>query len=305
MRDRKPGIPCNRWFRIGFIALGVVLVVIALAIYGVYHASEARLTRQYEIGPVPSLAGGDSVRGAHVVNAVSLCSRCHAGDLGGQVMADNPVFRAAAPNLTRGAGGRPASWSEADWNRAIRHGLGGRGNPLLVMPSDAYNQMSDEDLRAVVAYLRAVRPVDREIAPSKMKLLGRALMTAGEFNEIAAERIAHQARAPESSDPDDGVYLSRIAGCTFCHQADYTGRTEPFGPPGAPPIPPIKDLAKQGWTLDDFSRAVRQGRRPDNSEINKFMPWSSYAGMTDREIAALWLATQRLPATATTRSLGK
>lgn len=293
MRDRKPGIPCNRWIRIGVIALGVVLVVIALALYGVYHTSEARLTRQYDIGPVPSLSGGDSARGAHLVNAVSLCSRCHAGDFGGQVMADNLVFRAAAPNLTRGVGGRPATWSEADWNRAIRHGLGGQGNSLLVMPADAYNQMSDEDLRAIVAYLRSVKPVDRTVPPSQMKLFGRMLMAAGALDEIAAERIQHLVRAPESTDPTDGAYLSRIAGCTFCHQADFRGRTEPVGPPGAPIPPSIRDLASRGWTLADFSRAVRQGRRPDHSEINKFMPWSAYAGMTDAEIAALWLTTQK------------
>jgi hypothetical protein len=75
------------------------------------------------------------------------------------------------------------------------------------------------------------------------------------------------------------------------------------GPPPAPLPPRINNLARRGWTLDDFSNAVRRGLRPDGSAINKFMPWSSYAGMSDQEIAALWLETQRADVQA--RAMGR
>jgi cytochrome c553 len=281
------------WKRVAFIALAVVLVVIGMSAVGVYRLAELRLTRGYDTGPVPSLVDGDSARGEHLVTTVSLCVRCHGPDLGGQIMADDAVMRLAAPNLTSGIGGRPASWSEADWNRAIRHGIGGRGNPLLVMPATAYASMSDEDLRAVVAYLRRIRPVDRDVGHATLRTFGRVLVATGAFKEIAAEKIDHAARPPERAAPDDGAYLSRIAGCTFCHQPRFTGSTEPIGPPNAPPIPAINGLARRGWTLNDFQLAVRHGKRPDGSTIDKFMPWSSYARMTDAEIAALWAETQR------------
>lgn len=284
---------CRRWYRIGVIALAVVLVVIAIASYGVYSVSEKRLTRKYETGPAPTLEGGDSARGAHLVHTVSLCSRCHAPDLGGRVMDENAVLRVASPNLTRGAGGRGATWSEADWNRAIRHGIGGDGNPLIVMPADAYATMSNDDLRAVVAYLQKIAPVDRHVPPTIVKPVGRLVTLSGEFDELAAERVRHDLPAPEHTDPNDGAYLSRIAGCTFCHQADFNGRKTAVGPPPAPLPPRINNLASRGWTLSDFSNAVRRGVRPDGTVINKFMPWSAYAGMTDQEIAALWRETQR------------
>lgn len=281
------------WKRVALVALGVVLIAIGISAIGVYRLAEVRLTRQYETGPVPSLAGGDSVRGQHLVTTISLCTRCHGGDLGGQVMADDAVFRLAAPNLTSGIGGRPASWSEADWNRAIRHGIGGRGNPLIVMPATAYANLSDEDLRAVVAYLRTVRPVDRDVGHVKVRTLGRILLATGAFNDIAAEKIDHAVRQPERTDPGDGAYLSRIAGCTFCHQPGFGGSTVHIGPPDAPPVPRINNLVTRGWTLRDFELAVRHGQRPDGSTISKFMPWSSYAGLSDAEVAALWTETQR------------
>lgn len=284
---------CVAWKRVALAALGVVLAAIVISAVGVYRLAEVRLTRQYDTGPIPSLAGGDSARGAHLVTTVSICTRCHAGDLGGQIMADNAVMRLAAPNLTAGIGGRGASWSEADWNRAIRHGIGGRGNSLVVMPAQAYTAMSDDDLRAVVAYLRSIRPVDRDVGHTSFTTFGRILVAAGAFNEIAAEKIDHAIRQPEQVAAEDGAYLSRIAGCVFCHQPGFGGSKEPIGPPDAPPIPAINGLARRGWTLQEFAMAVRHGTRPDGTTISKFMPWSSYAGMSDAEIAALWLETQQ------------
>lgn len=284
---------CVAWKRVALVGLVVVLAAIVVSAIGVYRLAEVRLTKEYPTGPVPSLAGGDSARGAHLVNTVSLCTKCHATDLGGQIMADNAVMRLAAPNLTRGIGGRAANWSEADWNRAIRHGIGGSGNPLIVMPSTAFTSMTDEDLRAVVAYLRTIRPVDRDVGRTRFRTFGRVLVATGAFDEIAAEKIDHGVRPAELNTPDDGAYLSRIAGCTFCHQPGFVGSEKPIGPPNAPPIPPINSLAMRGWTLKDFELAVRHGKRPDGSTINKVMPWSSYVGMSDAEIASLWLETQR------------
>jgi cytochrome c553 len=297
------GSNCSGWKRVALMALVVVLVAIVISGIGVYRMAEVRLTRQYDTGPVPSLAGGDSARGAHLVTTVSICTRCHGPDLGGQIMVDNPVFRLAAPNLTRGIGGRPASWSEADWNRAIRHGVGGRGNPLVVMPAEVYAAMSDQDLRAVVAYLRSIRPVDRDVGRTTFKPFGRILVATGAFDEISAEKIDHGQRQPEHAAPDDGAYLSTIAGCTYCHQPGFGGNTKPKGPPDAPPIPAINTLAQRGWTLADFSLAVRHGKRPDGRALSKSMPWSSYTGMTDTEVTALWLETQRhgVPARAAGR----
>ena len=163
------------------------------------------------------------------------------------------------------------------------------------MPADAYATLSDRDLADLIAYLRSRRPVNRDFGRSYLKLPGRILMAAGKVNDLAAERIDHSRSLPVYASPTDGAYLARIAGCTACHRADLTGRDTPVGPPGAPRPPAINRLALRGWTLVDFERVLRTGRRPDTSLLSTFMPWTSYAGMDDSEISALWLFIQQTP----------
>jgi cytochrome c553 len=84
-----------------------------------------------------------------------------------------------------------------------------------------------------------------------------------------------------------GTYLAGIAGCTSCHRPDLKG-----GPSGAPGAPPAADISAAGlsdWTRADFFRAIREGRRPDGTELSEFMPWRFMADMTDDELDAIWL----------------
>lgn len=284
-----------RWVRVSLVVVGMLLLAAGTGGVGIYRLTDARLERYYRSGPVLRLESNDTARGRHVATSVSLCSKCHGADFGGQVMVDNPVMRLAAPNLTTGKGGRPADWSGDDWARAIRHGIRRAGTPLLVMPSTAYAGLSDLDLAALIAYLRTRAPVDRDLGRSRLKLPGRVLMVAGEFDELAAEKIDHSRSLPAFVSQDDGGYLVRIAGCTMCHQADLSGSEAPIGPPGAPKPPAINRVALAGWTLLDFEKALRHGQRPDGRAISTFMPWTSFAGMSDAEVAGIWHYIQQTP----------
>ena len=88
-----------------------------------------------------------------------------------------------------------------------------------------------------------------------------------------------------------GEYVGRM--CAGCHGANYAG-----GPPLAPGTPPVADLrpsALKGWTEADFLRALREGKRPDGSDIDPFMPWNMTSRMTDTELRALWAFLSQLP----------
>jgi len=69
--------------------------------------------------------------------------------------------------------------------------------------------------------------------------------------------------------------------------------------PGTPPsFPDSQNLTPANlgkWTNADFRRALREGKRPDGSNIDKFMPWPAFSKMTDEEIDALWAYLQTLP----------
>ena len=45
-----------------------------------------------------------------------------------------------------------------DWVRSIRHGVNPQGRALMVMPSEDYNRLTDDDLASLVAYLRHIEP---------------------------------------------------------------------------------------------------------------------------------------------------
>lgn len=293
----------SRVVRIGGIAALVVVGVVSVGAGTVYSVSGSKLSTTYPLPRsqlvVPAADEAVLARGEHLVGTAASCMECHGQDLGGMVMSDDPMGRLAAPNLTTGQGGLAATFTDQDWDRAIRHGLRADGTSLIVMPSDAYAHFSDEDLGAVVAYLRHAPPVDRELPGLRLRPLGRALLAAGQLDDILVAGLIPQSTRPANIEPGEtveyGRYLAGISGCTTCHKPDLSGG-KAGGPPGTPLSSNLTPAALGAWTEADFFRAMREGITPDGTEINAFMPWRFAGQMTDEELRAIWLFIQSVPA---------
>ncbi len=162
----------RRWLRRVGYSVGGLAGVLAVATAAVYGLSEARFRKVYEIEPRPLAVRGDSAtlaRGRHLVEAVGKCADCHGADLGGRVFIEDPALgRLIASNLTPAGAGKDRT--ERDFVRAIRHGVGRDGRSLRIMPSTAYANFSDEDLASVVAYLKSLAPVERELPVSSLSI---------------------------------------------------------------------------------------------------------------------------------------
>jgi cytochrome c553 len=271
------------------------LAVLGVVGYGMaFTISDRKLAETHDVAVAPLSIpdGADAIAwGGHLVRSVAGCRDCHGADLAGTVMGDDPVVRLVAPNLTPGRGGIGGQLSTDDWVRAIRHGVRRDGRSLLVMPSYAYARLTDGDLGAMVAFLSQLPPVDHELPSTRVKPLGRAVIATGAFdNEMAARKVPDRS-AFDDVDPGMSVaygsYLATISGCTSCHRADLKGG--PYGAPAAPPVPDISPAALADWDTDDFFRAMRQGLRPDGTELSESMPWRFLQGMTDDELHAIWL----------------
>jgi cytochrome c553 len=285
-----------RWLRwTGRLLAGLVLLIV-LALASVYAISSLAVRKPYNFPDSAVRAATDSASlawGRHLMEAVTKCQDCHEGDLGGKMMLDDPAFaRLAAANLTAGRGGI-SEFTDVDLERAIRHGVGRDGRPLVFMPSDAYGVLSDEDLAALLGYLRTFPPVDREHPEPKIGPVARVLYLTGKFPllpvEITPHDAPHAARQPGVS-LQYGQYLATIGGCRSCHGQQLAGDANPE----APDIT-IGRLA--AWTEEDFFRALREGRRPDRSAIDPVkMPWVRSGLMTDDEIRAVWTYMRSLPA---------
>src|SRR5262249_55910936 len=154
----------------------------------------------------------------HVVEAIAVCPICHGDDLGGTLaFSDAFLGQGYTPNLTAGRGGIARHYTDADWVRAIRRGVGRNGRGLIFMPVDHYYHLTDEDLGAVIAYLKSLPPVDNERTALQLNPLARLLIDLGIFGDVVrTARIEHTAPRPPRP-ADDGAYLIAVAGCTFCH----------------------------------------------------------------------------------------
>lgn len=287
----------------GFAVAVMALVgLLALAAGAVNVMGGRKLSRTY---PIPEITtpgiptdAATIARGEHIVRAVGVCADCHGPDLGGKVAMDaGPIGTIVAPNLTRGKSGIGNHFTDEDWIRALRYGLRKDGTSLLLMPSESYTHLSRADLFAAIAYLKQIPPVDRELPPTRIRTLGRALIAAGRLPLLVAEltpRVEQPDDVPVTPTAEYGAYLASVGGCKSCHGPDLAGGIV-VGPPGTPPTANLTPAGLAGWTEADFFRAMREGARPDGSPINDFMPWRLMASMTDDELRALWAYLQTVP----------
>ncbi|HEU5154996.1 MAG TPA: cytochrome c [Gemmatimonadales bacterium] len=285
--------------RIG-IAATVFVGLLIIVLLGIYGISRSKMNRTYVIKAEALEFKSDSatmLQAQHLVSAISKCVECHGEDFGGTTMDLGPVGKFRASNLTSGKGG-VAPMSDAEWIRAIRHGVRKDGHPLVFMPSSAFAAMDASDLASVIAYLKQLPPVDRELPPTQVGMLGRFLIVSKPGRLIQAEGIDHEAAVPagvpHQPSAEYGRYLAVTGGCTYCHGDNLKGGLKD-GPPGTPAS---ADLTSTGqlanWGEEDFRRALRTGMRPDNTVINPFMPWRMTRLMTDDEIKAVWLYLKTL-----------
>jgi mono/diheme cytochrome c family protein len=281
---------------------GALTAVLLLAVGGIYGMSAAQMGRTYALPAPPSfIVPTDSAaiaRGEHLVHAVVNCAECHGDDLGGKLIMDaGPIGVAFGPNLTAGAGGIGADYSDADWVRAIRHGLRPDGRSMLIMPSETFTHLTDADLAAVIAYLRTLPPVDRTLPRTRLRILGRFMLATGRLPLLVAPKTL-QLDEREIVQPAPtvayGRYLADVSGCRGCHGLQLSGGRV-AGPPGTPLAANLTPAGMIGWTEQDFFTALREGRRPDGTMIDEFMPWRYAGRMSDDELRAIWLYLRSVP----------
>ena len=281
--------------RIIGVVLGIVAVVL-VAIGSIYFVVDSKLNQTYTI-PIEGFeipTDPDSIaRGEHLVKALAGCEDCHGDDLGGMLFFDDPLSgRIASKNLTSGRGGIGSTYSDADWIRAIRHGIGADGKPLVEIPSNIYYNISDADLAAMIAYLKSVPPVDNELPADSVGPLTRVFILV-EPSLLPAQVINHQGTRPPSPAPgislEYGRYLA--VACTVCHGENLSGG---LGAGAGLNLTLGGDLAN--WTEEDFIQTLRTGYTPSGKLLDaELMPWGRIGLLSDDEIKAIWLYLKSIP----------
>jgi mono/diheme cytochrome c family protein len=223
-------------------------------------------------------------RGAHLVSFA--CAGCHSKDgslplSGGNNLSGDtglPLGDIYGANLT--PGGEIKSWTDGEILRAVRYGMAPSGRQLL-MPIDGIRGMSDEDLEAVIAYLRSQPTVESRPPATRPNLLLATLVGANlfKFNPTPLPEIV--TAPPTGVTAEYGNYLIGFTDCRSCHGQNLEG--------GAPPNPVGPNLRlAAAWTQEQFISTMRTGVTPYGQQLSSVMPVRTLKNLDDTELAAIY-----------------
>jgi len=302
---------------------GIVAALVVLVI-GAFVAIERGLTRTFTApySPIVASTAPDVIeRGRYLVYGPAACAYCHvvreqwtaldrgaALPLTGAHVFPLPFGQIFSANLTQDADTGIGRRTDGELARILRFGV--RADGRAAVPLMEYQGLSDEDLTAVVSFLRTQKAVRNQVPAHRLTLLGKVLMA------FAIEPTGPDQPPPHTSPSGvsvaRGEYLTtKVSACVSCH-TDRNGRGALVGPPLAggqrmdvaadatkvyvtPNLTPdAKTSAIGQWTEDVFIRRFRQGELVDGTP----MPWGAYGRMTDDDLRSVYRYLRSLPPVA-------
>ncbi len=275
------------------------------------HVRVAALAAASLLGIVAAAAADDRVeRGRYLVEVIGACGNCHtpmgpdgpdmSRHLAGGQAIDMGVFRAVPANLTPDPETGIGAWSDAEIAKAIREGVRPDGSLIgPPMPYPLYHGIADDDLMAIVAYLRTVPPVVNATEPSVYNIPLPPAWT----DPIAT------VPAPDPADQVAyGAYLAGPVGhCVECHtpmgeqgHPDFehrlgAGGFEFPGPWGVSVSPNITPAGLGEWSDAEIARAIREGVSRDGRPLMPPMAFAYYKDISEADMAAIIAYLRSLP----------
>ena len=292
---------------------GIVLLLIVVLLF---VSGTILYNKKYD-APYPDLhASKDSsviAHGKHLVFATAHCVECHykpgdslrviAGEevqiAGGSYPFTFPGGLFYAPNISSDKETGTGKYTDGEIARTLRYGV--RPNGRALIPAMEFQNLSDEDVTAIISYLRTVEPVKFKVPDNDFNLLGKAILAFF----IRPENP--KATPPVHVNPDTSVEFGRyiaesISSCRGCHTernpntGEYIGEELAGGPVEVLPNDPSKILVApnltpdsetgrmKDWTFETFRNRFQQGKLIPES----IMPWGQFKHLDETELKALW-----------------
>ncbi len=299
--------------KIIFIIIGIIiLIVLGILGYVKYFLPNIGVS-EMTISVTP--AGVE--RGEYLANHVMVCMACHS-------VRDWSYFSGPPKPETHGAGGDEFTremgfpgnyyapnvtpynlkdWSDGELYRAITSGVKKDGTPIFpVMPYLSYGKADVEDIYSIIAYIRSLEPIQKDIPQSEPDF------PMGLIMNLMPQEPQHMIRPPASDKLAYGEYLTTVAACADCHtpfekgqpvsEMMYAGGREfelPFGTLRAPNITPDKATGIGAWTESVFVNRFQAydsihklERKNGMMEFNSLMPWNMYGSMEKDDLEAIY-----------------
>lgn len=301
------------------LSLAALIVVLVIGI-AAYVASRQNLKFD---PPYPEIAASSDsaviARGHYVVRNLANCAQCHgdttkyAANLAGVDVPLTGGFTWNIPpgifharNITPDPETGIGRFADREVGRALRFGVGRDGRALL--PFMEFQGLSDEDLVAVVSYLRTQPPVRNVVPPHRYNLLGAVVKATVLANPVGPKGPTLK-ESPRGATVENGRYLvESVALCWACHTQRNDATGELIGPrfggatgflepldPGhlwGPPNLTSDPTGKTGQlTEDQFVARFRTGRLLPGSP----MPWQGFSRLDESDIRAIYRYLRTVP----------
>jgi cytochrome c553 len=252
---------------------------IAVAAGGIYVLAHHRLSAQYDEPllastsalPAPTLA--EAERKAHSL----MCFGCHR-EAGNAILNDPLVGTLVAPNLSRIA----PLYTDAELERLLRRGVKKDGTAAIAMPSSNFARLADEDIKAIVTYLRHLPPrPDAEPSEGRFGPLGLVALALGKV-EFDADKIGGDP-APLTRPKALGRYLVD-ATCSHCHEMNAE-HDNGFGMK----TPGLK-VVIQAYDATAFKTMLRTGKGTGDRDLGLMSEEArlDFSHLNDAEIDAIY-----------------
>ena len=259
----------------------------------------------------PSRAESQLERGRYLVETLAGCGNCHTprgpnGPLqekkfaGGEII-KHEDFTAVVANITPDPETGIGRWTDRQIITAIREGLRPDGTLIgPAMPSRSYRDLADEDVEAIVAYLRSVPPVHNPITAKSHYDKPLPASWGPPVGRVDAP--------PKEDKVAYGAYLAGpLARCMDCHTEQRPGEPARFGGGGKPfygpwgisvsaNLTPDETSGLGDWSDAEIERAIRTGVARDGHKLFPPMPFAAYQNLAADDMAALITYLRSLPA---------
>ncbi len=293
-RTRRLKNAATRW---GSVAISGLLTLI-LALATVAAGRGLFLFYAPRNAPVPSITLDNTpqqiARGAHL--ALPACGSCHSPNLqlplvGGVDIGKKspiPIGGIISVNLT--PAGPLKDWSDSEIFRTLRRGVDRQGRPLITMGAMSTRFLSDDDLKAIIAYVRSQPAVKSTTREGDFPNLLLAIFAGANLLPAPPSAPDSISSPPKAVSAEYGRYIITFSGCSDCHGTDLQGGKGGGLSPAGPSLEGVK-----GWTQAQFISTLRNGVNPSGQPLGNKMPWPSYGQFEDIELGAVYQYLRTLP----------
>jgi mono/diheme cytochrome c family protein len=299
----------------------------AISVTAIVLAAACGKSKNDSGGPVPASGAAEPVeqkpeplqvdtaliaRGAYVAN-VAGCTTCHVGvgphgpdptrSLSGGFEAPDTFGTWRPGNITSDKATGVGAWTDAQLAAAIREGTLPDGTQMYpIMPFPFFNRMTDDDLHALIAFLRTLPAVSNKVAPNDLKLMRMSVPKPANQPDPKDDAVKH------------GEYLATLMHCASCHTPmgpRGPDLTRPFAGGMAFNLPMLGDGTLYAanitsdpdtgigkWSEQQIIDALTKLTKPDGSHVQGPMMFylAGWTALTPEDLSALAKYVKTIPA---------